>query len=94
MTKHTYMFYVHNNNYLKYSLIRNEKAGNGLINTIGEMSKKIILELTQSQFEAIINLTDNASAELGCRDDGAIIKGWIRLVDRMLKNNGYKRKYA
>ena len=44
MTKHTYMFYVHKHNYLKYSLIRNEKAGNGLINTIDSMIEQEILK--------------------------------------------------
>ena len=54
MTKHTYMFYVHNNNYLKYLLIRNAKAGKGLINTIGEMTTdEMLSEIVRYKYKSI-----------------------------------------
>jgi hypothetical protein len=58
------------------------------------MGKKIKLELTEAQFIAIINVTDDMSVMIGggADDDTIWIKN-IKLIDRMLKNNGYKRNY-
>lgn len=53
------------------------------------------LELTEAQLNALINITDEASSMIGCGDpeDDKIRLKSVRLVDRMLKNNGYERKY-
>jgi len=58
------------------------------------MAKKIKLELTEAQFNAIIHLRDDAEGMLGNGEDGPdrIWVHQIRLIDRMLKNNGYQRK--
>jgi hypothetical protein len=57
------------------------------------------IEVTEAQLRAIINMTDDMEAMIGngteddetgdCPDDHWI--RYIRLVDRMLKNNGYSR---
>lgn len=54
--------------------------------------KKIKLELTQAQFLAIIDVTNTISAMIGVGSDfdPEQTKN-VRLIDRMLKNNGYKR---
>jgi hypothetical protein len=57
------------------------------------MAKKIKLEITEAQLIAIISLTDDASAMLGGSDSDTDWIKHIRLIDRMLKNNGYKREF-
>jgi len=59
------------------------------------MAKKIKLEITEPQLLALIEITNEASAMLGCgdRNDDCDRARWIRLIDRMLKNNGYKRTF-
>ena len=57
------------------------------------MAKKIKLELTERQFEALIDTIDNTSAMIGCGDDDDVWEKNIKLLDRMLLKNGYKRKY-
>lgn len=57
------------------------------------MAKKIKLELTDAQLSAIVAITDECSAMIGCGDDDRERVKWVRLVDRMLNNNGYKRNY-
>ena len=57
------------------------------------MAKKIKLEVTEAQLSAIIGMTDEISAMNGCGDDDRERIKWVRLVDRMLRNNGYIRKY-
>lgn len=58
------------------------------------MANKIKLEVTEAQLEAIIELTNEASAMLGTGDDAIkSVSKWIRQVDRMLKKHGYKRQY-
>ena len=59
------------------------------------MSKKINLELTKSQFESLINVIDNISAQLGCLDEDFNKENSknVKLLDRMLKNNGYERMH-
>lgn len=57
------------------------------------------LEVTEAQLRAIINMADDMEAMIGngteadesgkCPDDHWA--GYIRLVDRMLKKNGYSR---
>ena len=57
------------------------------------MAKKIKLEITEAQLKAIINLTDDLSGILGSGDDDSVWIKNIMLIDRMLKNNGYKREF-
>lgn len=57
------------------------------------MAKKIKLELTEAQLSAIMNITDEISAMNGGGDDDTERIKWVRLVDRMLHNNGYIRKF-
>lgn len=59
------------------------------------MAKKIKLEMTEAQFNAIISMTDTTSALIGGGDeefDKECTKN-VKLVDKMLKRNGYKRNY-
>ncbi len=54
------------------------------------------LEITPAQLKTIMDLTDDISAMTGCSDEEQNNK-WtkdVRLVDRMLKKNGYKRQYT
>ena len=56
--------------------------------------KKIKLELTEAQFLAVIDMADTLSAMLGCDKDFTDEQTKnLRLFDRMLAKNGYKRKY-
>ena len=57
------------------------------------MAKKIKLELTEAQLRAIISMTDEISAMNGGGDDDRERIKWVRLVDRVLHNNGYRRKF-
>ena len=57
------------------------------------MTKKIKLELTERQLEAICTLTDTIRAMLGCGSDFDKLDKEVAAVDRMLKKNGYKRIY-
>jgi len=57
------------------------------------MAKKIKLEITEAQLKAIMNLADDISAMVGGGDDDSIWIKNVKLVDRMLKNNGYKRGF-
>ena len=55
---------------------------------------KIKLEITEAQLIAIIEITDECSAMLGVGEDEDKLRiHRIMLVDRMLKNNGYKRDF-
>ena len=59
------------------------------------MAKKIKLEITEAQLIALIEIVDESSAMIGVGEDEDIIRiKRIRLMDRMLKNNGYKRKFT
>jgi len=58
------------------------------------MAKKIKLELTQAQFLAFLDVADTISAMCGEGGDFTIeATRNLRLIDRALKNNGYKRIY-
>ena len=57
------------------------------------MAKKIKLELTERQLLAVIDVTSNMSAMIGVGSDFDDIVKEIRLIDKMLKNNGYKRNF-
>lgn len=57
------------------------------------MSKKIKLEVTEAQLAAIMSMTDDISAMLGVGDDDTEWSKYVRLIDRMLKKNGYKRSF-
>jgi hypothetical protein len=57
---------------------------------IRAMAKKIILELTEAQFLAMIDLADTISAQRGCDLDFTDESDKnLRLFDRMLKKKGY-----
>lgn len=58
------------------------------------MPKKIKLELTEAQLIAIIELTNDISAMIGCGDDDSEWIKNVRLIDRMLNKNGFKRQYT
>jgi len=56
--------------------------------------KKIILELTELEMEALTDLIDTYSAlSEGISDDGEAQRD-LKKVDNMLKKNGFKRAYA
>lgn len=59
------------------------------------MAKKIKLELTEAQFNALINLADIIEAMKGGGDDGweNETKKDLRLFNRMLDNNGFRRTH-
>lgn len=58
------------------------------------MAKKIKLELTEAQMMALIDLIDESSSMIGVGEDEDIYRiKRLRLMDRMLKNNGYKRDF-
>ena len=51
------------------------------------------LDVTKAQLNAIANIISDVSAMIGV---GEMDKEWvkyIRLIDRMLKKNGFKRRY-
>ena len=54
------------------------------------MAKKIKLELTEAQFNALISVIDTCSALM---DEDIDTQKEIVLIDRMLLKNGYKRTY-
>jgi len=54
------------------------------------MAKKIVLEFTPAQFNALIGLRDDTEAATGGTDIDVYLKNQVRLIDRMLKANGYK----
>jgi hypothetical protein len=59
------------------------------------MANKIKLEVTEAQLIALIEITNECSSMIGGgedRDDKDRVR-WVKLVDRALKNNGYKRRY-
>lgn len=51
------------------------------------------IEITKAQLKAIMSLTDDVSAMLGCGEDDSYWIKYIRLIDRMLKKNGYDRDF-
>ncbi len=58
------------------------------------MAKKIKLEITEAQLIAILEIVDECSAMIGIGEDEDKLRiHRIRLADRMLKNNGYKREF-
>jgi len=58
------------------------------------MAKKIKLEFTEAQFEALICITDETSSMIGVGEPEDVIRArYVRLIDRMLKKNGYKRNF-
>jgi hypothetical protein len=58
------------------------------------MAKKIKLEITEAQLIAIIEIVDESSAMIGVGEDEDKLRiKRIKLFDRMLKNNGYKREF-
>lgn len=57
------------------------------------MAKKIKIEITEAQLSAIIELVNYVSAMVGCSENDKIWLKQIKLVDRMLSSNGFKRQY-
>lgn len=57
------------------------------------MANKIKIELTEPQLRAIIELTNDISAMIGCGDNDDEWNKNVKLIDRMLKKNGYERQY-
>ena len=56
------------------------------------MAKKIKIEMTEAQMNAIVYMRDEMEAMLGVGEDEEILrKRWVRLIDRMFKNNGFTR---
>ncbi len=54
------------------------------------MAKKIKLELTEAQFNALISVVDTCSSVM---DEDKETTKEVVLIDRMLKKNGYKRNF-
>lgn len=59
---------------------------------------KIVLEFTDKQLKSILNIIDTIEAMYGCSagqgkegDWDTEMKKEIKNIDKMLKNNGYKR---
>lgn len=57
------------------------------------MVKKMKLEITEAQLNALINIVDEFSAINGGGDDDRLRIKWVSLVDKMLAKNGLKRLY-
>tara|TARA_R110000782_G_scaffold196853_1_gene286124 strand:- start:8 stop:184 length:177 start_codon:yes stop_codon:yes gene_type:complete len=55
------------------------------------MAKRIKISLTERQLLAIMDVTDTVSGMMGTGTDFDDIGKEVKLIDRMLKNNGYKR---
>jgi len=55
--------------------------------------KARLLEMTEPQLRAIIEVTNDIRAMIGARDSDEEWKKNVRLIDRMLKKNGYERQY-
>ncbi len=58
-------------------------------------NKKIKIEMTESELSAIVCLMDDISAMCGGTEQDTTDnwKKQIKLIDKMLNRNGYKRKY-
>ena len=56
------------------------------------MSKKITLELTKAQMESLVCVIDEIYSSIGCSDGDRYRIRYVRNLDKMLNNNGYKRK--
>jgi hypothetical protein len=55
------------------------------------MAKKIVLEFTKAQLNALMGLRDETEAAIGMTEIDNHLKNQVRLIDRMLKANGYKK---
>lgn len=51
------------------------------------------LEITKAQLTAIVSITDDISAMIGCGENDAVWEKNVKLVDRFLAKNGLKRTY-
>ncbi len=56
-------------------------------------NKKIILEFTPAQLNALIELRDETEAAIGMTEIDNHLKKQVRLIDRMLKANDCKKTY-
>ena len=59
------------------------------------MTKKIKLEITEAQLTALVEVVSECSAMIGASGEDADKNRthWVELLDRLLKNNGYKREF-
>lgn len=58
------------------------------------MTRKIKLELTEPQLKSLIDVIDTISALIGTGEEFSKEQNKnVMLLDRMLKNNGFKRKH-
>jgi hypothetical protein len=55
------------------------------------MAKKHKLELTEKQLLAVLKVASTIEAMLGVGSDFDEHKKDVKLIDKMLQNNGYKR---
>lgn len=53
-------------------------------------NKKITLEFTPAQLNALMGLRDETEAAIGMTEIDNHLKKQVRLIDRMLKANDYK----
>lgn len=51
------------------------------------------VEITEAQLRAIMNMTDDMSAMIGCGDDDSHWVRYVAAVDRFLKKNGFSREH-
>lgn len=59
------------------------------------MAKTIKIEFTEAQFDAVVDMVDTISAMIGTGEEFAIEQNKnIRLFDRAMKKNGYKRTHV
>lgn len=56
-------------------------------------AKKIILEVTEPQLRAVVEITNDISSMMGGGDFDKEWNKYVKLIDRMLRKNGYKRQY-
>jgi len=54
-------------------------------------NKKITLEFTPAELNALLSLRDDTESAIGGSDIDAYMNNQVRLIDRMLKANGYKK---
>ncbi len=59
------------------------------------MAKKILLEITENELTALVDIVDTLSAMLGTGDVDFDLGGAKRIkkIDKMLLKNGFKRKH-
>lgn len=66
-----------------------------LVLSKGKVQERIKLYFTKAQFNALVTMTDNTSAQAGGGDEEPDRESFriVKHIDRMLNNNGYKRDF-